>query len=81
MLHLIAHHCDLEPCDFVYFIGNAHIYDDHMSQLKEQTTNELYEFPTLSIKNKHDKLEDYTLEDFELINYTHHPSISMKMRV
>ena len=81
LLHLIAHHCNLIPCDFVYFIGNAHIYDDHMSQLLSQIDNELYEFPTLSIKNKYDKIEQYTLEDFELENYNHNSAISMKMRV
>ena len=81
MLHLIAHHCDLIPCDFVYFLGNAHIYDDHMSQLLSQIENELYEFPTLSIKNKYNKIEQYTLEDFELENYNHNSAISMKMRV
>ena len=81
LLHLIAHHCDLIPCDFVYFLGNAHIYDDHMSQLLSQINNELYEFPTLSIKNKYDSINEYTLEDFELNNYKHNSSISMKMRV
>ena len=81
LLHLIAHHCDLIACDFVYFLGNAHIYDDHMSQLLSQIDNELYEFPTLSIKNKYDKIEQYTLEDFELENYNHNSTISMKMRV
>jgi thymidylate synthase len=81
LLHLIAHHCDLIPCDFVYFLGNAHIYDDHMSHLLSQINNELYEFPTLSIKNKYDNINQYTLEDFELNNYKHNSSISMKMRV
>ena len=52
-----------------------------MSQLLSQIDNELYEFPTLSIKNKYDKIEQYTLEDFELENYNHNPTISMKMRV
>ena len=81
LLHIIAHHCDLVPCDFVYFIGNAHIYDDHMSQLQLQTKRELYEFPTLNIKVKKDRLEEYTLEDFELIDYKHNDSLPMKMRV
>ena len=81
LLHIIAHHCDLVPYDFVYFIGNAHIYDDHMSQLQLQTKRELYEFPTLNIKVKKDRLEEYTLEDFELIDYKHNDSLPMKMRV
>ena len=81
LLHLIAHHCDLIPCDFVYFLGNAHIYDDHMPELLTQINKELYDFPTLSIKKKYNNIDEYTLEDFELNNYKHNSSISMKMRV
>ena len=52
-----------------------------MPQLLSQIENELYEFPTLSIKKKHDKIDQYTLEDFELENYAHNSTIPMKMRV
>ena len=34
LTHLIAKHCDLDPNEFVYFLGNAHIYDDHIESLK-----------------------------------------------
>jgi len=81
LLHLIAHHCGLVPCDFVYFLGNAHIYEEHRESLREQCRNELYNFPTLIIKQKHENLQDYVLEDFSLENYQHHPSINMVMRV
>ena len=81
LLHLIAHHCNLIPCDFVYFLGNAHIYDDHMEPLLKQVENELYDFPKLTIKNRYENIEQYTLEDFQLDNYKHNDSISMKMRV
>ena len=60
---------------------NVHIYDDHMDSLLKQTENELYDFPTLTIKNRYETLEEYTLDDFELTNYKHHPSIPMQMRV
>ena len=81
LLHLIAHHCNLIPCDFVYFLGNAHIYDDHMEPLLKQVENELYDFPKLTIKNRYENIEQYTLEDFQLDTYKHNDSISMKMRV
>ena len=81
LLHLIAHHCNLVPCDFVYFLGNAHIYDDHMGSLLKQAENELYDFPTLTIKNRYKTLDEYTLDDFELSDYKHHRSITMQMRV
>ena len=30
LTHLLAHHCDLKPKEFIHHIGNAHIYDDHL---------------------------------------------------
>ncbi len=52
-----------------------------MTSLLKQTETELYEFPSLVIKNKYTTLEEYTLDDLELIDYKHHPSIPMEMRV
>jgi thymidylate synthase len=50
LTHLIAHHCGLEAHEFIYHIGNAHIYDDHLGVLKEQIERNPYEFPTLTIE-------------------------------
>ena len=50
LTHLIAHHCGLEAYEFIYHIGNAHIYDDHLGVLKEQIERIPYEFPTLTIE-------------------------------
>lgn len=79
LAHLIAHHCDLEPYEFIYYLGNAHIYHDHIEPLKEQLTREPYEFPTITIKNKYDNINDYKLEDFEIHNYKSHGKIKMNM--
>ena len=78
---MIAKHCDLEPYEFVYHIGNAHIYDDHIETLKEQVERNPLPFPTLKIKEKREKIEDYNLEDFELSDYVFHEPLKMKMRV
>ena len=78
---MIAKHCDLEPYEFVYHIGNAHIYDDHIETLKEQVERTPFRFPTLKIKEKKEKIEDYNLEDFELNDYIFHEPLKMKMRV
>jgi len=80
LTHLLAHHCGLEAREFVHFIGNAHIYDDHIEQLKEQITRVPYESPKLVIKNKYDNINDYKLEDFEILNYVCHDIVKMKMR-
>ena len=82
LTHIIAKHCDLEPYSFVHFIGNAHIYDDHIEQLKEQCIREPKNFPRMCISNKHDNIEDYSLDDITWITpYIHHNVIKMDMRV
>ena len=81
LTHLLAKHCGLEAGQFVHFIGNAHIYDDHIEPLKLQLNNEPYDFPNLEIKEKHENINDYKFEDFEVNNYKFHKVIKMDMRV
>jgi len=80
LTHLIAKHCDLEPYQFIYFLGNAHIYDDHINPLLKQIERIPYEFPELDIQKKYDKIEDYKVDDFNLKNYLFHDIINMEMR-
>ena len=80
LTHIIAKHCDLVPKDFVYVMGNVHIYDDHFEVLKEQVLRTPYTFPTLKVLNKHDTIEEYSLDAIQLENYEYHPPIQMKMR-
>ena len=47
--------------------------------MKEQITRQPFPFPTLSIKQIRDDINDYQVEDFELHNYQHHSQIKMKM--
>ena len=80
LTHIIAKHCGLKPYQFIYNLGNAHIYDDHLEALKKQSVNECYEFPTITIKNKHENINDYTENDIEIHNYKCHTPVKMKMR-
>tara|TARA_Y100000591_G_C21840433_1_gene705250 strand:- start:1555 stop:2472 length:918 start_codon:yes stop_codon:yes gene_type:complete len=80
LTHLIAKHCDLEAHEFVYYLGNAHIYNDHIEGLKTQLTREVMEFPKINIKKLNEKIEDYCLEDFEISNYNYNDSIKLNMR-
>ena len=81
LTHLIAKHCDLEAHEFLYHLGNAHIYDDHVDALKQQLNRIPHDFPTLKINVKRNNINDYNLEDFEIDNYNYHDVIKMKMRV
>jgi thymidylate synthase len=78
LTHLIAHHCELEAFELILFLGNSHIYEEHIEPLKEQVKRETYfEVPTLSILNKREKIEDYNIKDFVIHNYQHYPEIKM----
>tara|TARA_B100000902_G_scaffold400050_1_gene475209 strand:- start:3039 stop:3968 length:930 start_codon:yes stop_codon:yes gene_type:complete len=80
LTHLIAYHCDLIAENFVYYLGNAHIYDDHEKVLTEQKDKQPFNFPKINIKNKYDSIDKYKLEDFEIIDYMSHEKIKMEMR-
>ena len=80
LTHLLAKHCKLEAEEFIYYLGNCHIYDDHLEKLKGQTQNRPLKFPTLKIKEIKDNIEKYTLEDFEVKDYNHYETIKMDMR-
>ena len=80
LTHIIAKHCNLIADEFVYTLGNAHIYKNHIEQLREQINREPYDFPKIQIINKHENIEEYCIEDIEWISkYVHHPSIKMDM--
>lgn len=80
LTHLIAKHCNLEACDFYYFIGNCHIYDDHLDILKEQIKRSPYEFPKIHINAQFDDINNYNEDNFVIHNYTFYETLKMEMR-
>ena len=80
LTHLIAKHCGLEAKEFVYFLGNAHIYDDHLEPLKEQMMRSPFPFPKLQILQTRLNINDYIVDDFKLVDYEYHKKIKMEMR-
>jgi len=79
LTHLLATHCGLEAHEFVYFIGNCHIYENAMDACKLQMTREPYPFPTVSIKEVKDNINHYQVADFEIHNYKSHEAIKVEM--
>ena len=79
LTHLIAKHCGLQAYEFVYFMGNVHLYENAIDAAKLQITREPFEFPTLSIKQVRENINDYQVEDFEIHNYKHHDAIKVAM--
>ena len=80
LTHLLAKHCDLEAYEFIYYKGNCHIYEEHIEAAKIQLERKPFEFPKLIIKNKKENIEDYTEDDFLILNYKHHDTIKMTMK-
>ena len=79
LTHLIAHHCDLECYEFIYNLGNAHIYNDHIEGLNVQKNRIPYQFPSIKIMKKYDNIEDYKIEDFLIKDYKYHEQIKLIM--
>jgi len=80
LTHLLANHCGLVADDFVYFLGDAHIYELHIESLKTQIDRTPLEFPRIQIKTVKEKIDDYDLADIEFVEpYLHHPKIEMDM--
>jgi thymidylate synthase len=80
LTHLIAHHCGLKAKEFIYYLGNTHIYDDHIEGLKIQKNRIPYNFPKLCISNKYTNIEDYKVDDFKINNYEYYDNINLLMR-
>jgi len=79
LTHLIAKHCGLEAYEFIHFMGNCHLYENAIDSAKLQITRQPYPFPTISIKQTRDNINDYQVEDFEIHNYHHHEQIKVEM--
>ena len=79
LTHLLAKHCGLEAYEFVYFMGNCHIYENAIEACKLQITRTPYPFPTITVKQVRENIKDYQVEDFEVHNYQHHEQIKVEM--
>jgi thymidylate synthase len=78
---MIAQVCDLEPGEFVHTLGDAHIYTNHLEQVKLQLTREPKPLPTMKINSAVKDIFDFVYEDFELENYEAHPHIKGEVSV
>ncbi|TCI35638.1 MULTISPECIES: thymidylate synthase [unclassified Exiguobacterium] len=75
LTHMVAHVTGLEVGDFVHTLGDAHIYHNHLEQVKLQLTRDTRPLPKLNILRDVSSIEDFRFEDFELVGYDPHPHI------
>jgi len=78
---MIAQVTGYELGDFVHTLGDAHIYSNHIEQVKLQISRTPYDLPQMKINPDIKNIFDFKYEDFELINYEAHPHIKGKVAV
>ena len=72
---MIAQVCNLELGEFIHTLGDAHLYVNHLEQTELQLSRSIKPLPTMKINPEVKNIFDFTIEDFELMNYDPHPHI------
>ena len=81
LTHMLAQQCDLDVGDFIWTGGDCHIYSNHEEQVRTQLARTPFPFPQLRIKRRPLTINDYEYEDFEIVDYQHHPAIKAPVAV
>ena len=81
LLVMLAHVTGYEPGDFVHTLGDAHIYSNHMEQVRLQLSRTPKPLPSLRIKRQVSSIFDFRYEDFEIIGYDPDPAIRAPVAV
>lgn len=81
LTHMIAQVTGLGVGEFVHTIGDAHIYTNHIAQVKTQLERDFRPLPTLRLNPKITDIDTFTFEDITLENYDPHPAIKAPVAV
>jgi len=82
LLHIVASVTGLEPFEFIHTLGDAHLYLDHLDAAREQLSRTPLPLPRLRIRDRGQQtIDDFEFDDFELLDYRHHPRIVARMAV
>jgi thymidylate synthase len=75
LLLMLAQQADLKPGELVWVGGDVHIYLNHLEQVRQQIAREPRPFPVMQLNRKPASIDDYRIEDFEVLGYDPHPPI------
>lgn len=75
LTEMVAQVTGMMADEFIWTGGDVHIYEDQYALFDDQSTREPYPFPTLKINDQVEDIFDFKVEDFDVVNYEHHPKI------
>ncbi len=81
LTHLVAHETGLKVGDFVHTLGDAHLYNNHFEQMKEQLSRQVRQAPTLILNEEKQSIFDFEMEDIRVEGYQPHPTIKAPIAV
>ena len=81
LLHMMAQVTGLKAGDFVHTLGDAHIYKNHLEQVKLQLSRIPRSLPQIKINPEVKDIFNFKYEDFEIIGYDPHPHIKGEVAV
>lgn len=81
LVHMIAQVCNLKVGEFIHTLGDAHIYSNHLEQVKTQLQRECRPLPKLILNPDVKDLFDFKFEDIQVVGYDPHPAIKGEVAV
>ncbi|RMH00629.1 MAG: thymidylate synthase [Chloroflexi bacterium] len=78
---MVAQVTGYQPGEFIHTLGDAHLYLNHLEQADLQLTRQPYPLPQMKLNPAVTDIFAFRYEDFELVNYQHHPHISAPVAV
>ena len=81
LTYMIAHVTDTTPRNLYISIGDAHIYSNHINQIKTQMKNDKFTPPKLEINQNVKNIDDFSYNDFHILNYQSNPPIKAIMAI
>jgi len=81
LTHLIAHETGLDVGEFVHTLGDAHLYNNHFEQMKEQLSRDIKTAPSLILNQEKNSVFDFDMDDIQVEGYAPHPGIKAPIAV
>ncbi len=79
LTYIVAQVTDIEPGEFIHFLGDAHIYSNHFEAVNKQLSRDPKDWPTIKINQNIKNIDGFSFEDIVIENYDSHPAIKAEI--